>query len=395
MFLVATGTAANALALAHLTPPWGAVLCHDEAHIAIDECGAPEFYGGGIKLIGLAGEAGKIAPATLRHALDAGQWGGPHHVSPAVLSLSQATEAGTIYRPDEIRELADIAHGRGMAVHVDGARLGNALARMNASPAQATWQAGVDVLSFGATKGGALAAEAIVFFDPARGANMSERRKRGGHLVSKHRFVAAQIEAYLANDLWLKLARHANAMADRLAAGLLAAGLLPGLAGRGQRGVRRAAAADRRAAQGGGSELPSLDDGCACRKVSHCRAMQRSCASSPRSQRRWMKSIVFWQGRVLREVTPAPKLRPIPGYRYHTQRVPRTSSRSATRRRSGPRSHVRAGRASGVVLKQTYRALRGAPRLCATASARRSGAGGASRLSRSCPSRLRGGIAAP
>jgi threonine aldolase len=227
VFLVATGTAANALALAHLTPPWGAVLCHDEAHIATDECGAPEFYGGGIKLIGLAGEAGKIAPATLRQALDAGQWGGPHHVSPAVLSLSQATEAGTIYRPDEIRELADIAHGRGMAVHVDGARLGNALARMNASPAQATWQAGVDVLSFGATKGGALAAEAIVFFDTAHGANMSERRKRGGHLVSKHRFIAAQIEAYLADDLWLELARHANAMADRLAAGLLAAGLHP------------------------------------------------------------------------------------------------------------------------------------------------------------------------
>ena len=103
MFLVPTGTAANALALAHLTPPWGAVLCHAEAHIATDECGAPEFFGGGIKLIGLAGEAGKIAPATLQRALDAGQWGGPHHVSPAVLSLSQATEAGTVYRPDEIR----------------------------------------------------------------------------------------------------------------------------------------------------------------------------------------------------------------------------------------------------------------------------------------------------
>ena len=262
VFLVATGTAANALALAHLTPPWGAVLCHDEAHIAIDECGAPEFYGGGIKLIGLAGEAGKIAPATLRHALDAGQWGGPHHVSPAVLSLSQATEAGTIYRPDEIRELADIAHGRGMAVHVDGARLGNALARMNASPAQATWQAGVDVLSFGATKGGALAAEAIVFFDPARGADMSERRKRGGHLVSKHRFVAAQIEAYLANDLWLELARHANAMADRLAAGLLAAGLRPVWPVEANEVFVALPSPIDAAAQGGGSELPSLDDGC-------------------------------------------------------------------------------------------------------------------------------------
>jgi threonine aldolase len=227
VFLVATGTAANALALAHLSPPWGAVLCHAEAHIATDECGAPEFFGGGIKLIGLGGEACKITPATLRRALDHGQWGGPHHVSPAVLSLSQATEAGTIYRPDEIGELAEIAHGRGLAVHIDGARLGNAMARLNASPAQATWKAGVDALSFGATKGGALAAEAVVFFDPARGERMAERRKRGGHLVSKHRFIAAQIEAYLEGDRWLALARHANAMADRLAAGLAAAGFAP------------------------------------------------------------------------------------------------------------------------------------------------------------------------
>ena len=227
VFLVATGTAANALALAHIAPPWGAVICHAEAHIATDECGAPEFYGGGIKLVGLTGAAGKISPDTLRHALDAGQWGGPHHVTPAVLSLSQSTEAGTIYRPHEIRELAEIAHARGLAVHVDGARLANALARMNASLADATWKAGVDVLSFGATKGGALAAEAVVFFDPARGADMPERRKRGGHLISKHRFVAAQIEAYLADNLWLEHARHANAMADRLAAGLVAAGLAP------------------------------------------------------------------------------------------------------------------------------------------------------------------------
>src|SRR5229473_1025839 len=149
VFLVSTGTAANALALAHLTPPWGAVLCHHEAHIATDECGAPEFFGGGIKLVGLAGEAGKIAGNTLARALD-GQWGGPHHVSPAVLSLSQATEAGTIYRPHEIRALADMAHARGLAVHVDGARLANALVRMNASLAEATWKAGVDALSFGA-----------------------------------------------------------------------------------------------------------------------------------------------------------------------------------------------------------------------------------------------------
>ena len=226
VFLVPTGTVANSLALAHLTPPWGAVLCHAESHVATDECGAPEFFGGGIKLVGLTGAGSKISAATLRAAL-AGQWGGPHHVSPAALSLSQATESGTIYRVAEIRELAEIARARGMAVHMDGARIGNALARMNVSPAEATWKAGVDVLSFGATKGGAMGAEAVIFFDPKRGANMQDRRKRGGALASKHRFIAAQIEAFLANDLWMTLARHANAMADALAAGLAAAGCKP------------------------------------------------------------------------------------------------------------------------------------------------------------------------
>jgi len=227
VFLVPTGTAANALAIAHLAPPWGAVLCHAEAHIATDECGAPEFFGGGTKLIGLAGVACKIGADALSAALERGQWGGPHHVSPAVLSLSQATEAGTIYQPDELRRLAAVAHARGMSVHMDGARLANALARLDVRPAEATWKAGVDVLSFGATKGGALAAEAILFFDPARAAGMQERRKRAGHLLSKHRFVAAQMEAYLANDLWLRLARHANVMAAQLGQGLTAAGYAP------------------------------------------------------------------------------------------------------------------------------------------------------------------------
>jgi threonine aldolase len=226
VFLVPTGTVANSLALAHVTPPWGAVLCHAESHVATDECGAPEFFGGGIKLVGLSGEGSKISAATLRAALD-GQWGGPHHVSPAALSLSQATESGTIYRVAEIKELADVAHARGVAVHMDGARIGNAFARMNVSPAEATWKAGVDVLSFGATKGGAMGAEAVIFFDPKRGANMQDRRKRGGALASKHRFIAAQIEAFLSNDLWMKLARHANAMADALGAGLTAAGCKP------------------------------------------------------------------------------------------------------------------------------------------------------------------------
>ena len=278
VFLVPTGTAANALALAHLAPPWGAVLCHAESHIAMDECGAPEFFGGGLKLIGLAGTAGKIAPATLHDALEQGRGAVRITSAPAVLSLSQATEAGTIYRPAEIARLAEIAHARGLAVHVDGARFGNALVRMNASPAQATWQAGVDALSFGATKGGALAAEAVVFFDPARGADMQSRRKRGGHLVSKHRFIAAQMEAYLADGLWLRLARHANDMADRLAAGLAAAGLAPVWPVEANEVFVALPSRHRRAAQGRRRELPSVDHRRSCRTAPPSPATRRSCA---------------------------------------------------------------------------------------------------------------------
>jgi threonine aldolase len=148
-------------------------------------------------------------------------------VAPAAFSFAQASEAGTIYRPHEIAALAKVAHAHGMRVHMDGARFANALVRLNASPAEVTWKAGVDVLSFGATKGGALAAEAVVFFDRAAAHHMEERRKRAGHLVSKHRFLSLQFRAYLANDCWLRLARHANAMADRLAAGLAAAARPP------------------------------------------------------------------------------------------------------------------------------------------------------------------------
>jgi threonine aldolase len=227
VFLVPTGTAANAIALAQLAPPWGAVLCHAESHIITDECGAPEFFGGGLKLVELAGEGCKLAPDTLRTALKRFPGHRPHEVIPSALSLTQATEAGTIYRLDEIRTLAEIAHARGLAVHMDGARFANALVRLGVSPAQATWKLGVDVLSFGATKGGAMAAEAIVFFDPRRASGMAERRKRGGHLLSKHRFVAAQFDAFLGDDHWLDLAGHANAMADRLASGLRAAGVQP------------------------------------------------------------------------------------------------------------------------------------------------------------------------
>jgi threonine aldolase len=227
VFLVPTGTAANALALAHVSPPWGAVFTHNEAHIVTDECGAPEFFGNGLKLIGLPGVGCKVAPQTLAAALAPYQGHAPHQVIPSALSFSQASEAGTIYRADEIAALAGIVHARGMKVHMDGARIANALVRLNASPAEATWKAGVDVLSFGATKGGALAAEAVVIFDRALAEHMGERRKRAGHLLSKHRFLAAQFEAFLQDDCWLRLARHANAMADRLASGLAGAGLVP------------------------------------------------------------------------------------------------------------------------------------------------------------------------
>jgi threonine aldolase len=227
VFLVPTGTAANALALAHLAPPWGAVMCHREAHVISNECGAPEFFGGGLRLVGLDGEGGKIAPETLALALDRHEGHSPHQMVPATVSLTQATEAGTVYRTDEVAALSSLAHERGLAVHMDGARFANALVRLGVSPAQITWQAGIDVLSFGATKGGALAAEAVVFFDPERAATMAERRKRAGHLVSKHRFIAAQFEAFLADGLWLDLASHANRMADRLAATLKGLGLAP------------------------------------------------------------------------------------------------------------------------------------------------------------------------
>jgi threonine aldolase len=227
IFLVPTGTAANALALAQVTPPWGVVLCHAESHIATDECGAVEFFGGGLKLVGLPGGDGKITPQVLEKAL-AGYGGhSPHQMIPSALSITQASEAGTIYRPDEIAALCEIAHARSLAVHVDGARFANALVRLNGTPADLTWRSGIDVLSFGATKGGALAAEAVVIFDPVRAAFFGERRKRSGHLLSKHRFIAAQFLAYLEDDRWLALARHANTMADRLADKLAVVGLPP------------------------------------------------------------------------------------------------------------------------------------------------------------------------
>ena len=227
VFLVPTGTAANALALAHVCPPWGAVFAHAEAHILTDECGAPEFFGGGLKLVGIPGVGCKVGPEALAETVSHYEGHAPHQVVPGAFSFAQASEAGTAYRPHEIAALAAFAHAHGMKVHMDGARFANALVRMNASPADITWKSGVDVLSFGATKGGAMAAEAVVFFDRAAADHMAERRKRAGHLLSKHRFLSLQFDAFLKDDCWLRLARHANAMADRLAAGLTKAGHAP------------------------------------------------------------------------------------------------------------------------------------------------------------------------
>jgi threonine aldolase len=225
VFPVATGSAANALALAVFTPPYGSVYCHVDAHINTDECGAPEAFTGGAKLVGLEGDHGKLAAPALKHALEHAPIGFVHAVQPKALSLTQATEAGTVYTPDQVGALAEIARGFGMPVHMDGARFANAVARLGASPADLTWKAGVDALSFGATKNGALAAEAVVFFGErgrARAEEFGYRRKRGGHLFSKMRVLSAQLEAYVADGLWLRLAGHANAMADRLAEGLSA-----------------------------------------------------------------------------------------------------------------------------------------------------------------------------
>jgi threonine aldolase len=218
VFPLATGTAANALALAAVTPPWGAVYCHEESHVQTDECGAPEFYAGGAKLIALPGADAKLSPAAVEARMI--EQDVVHHAQPAAISISQATEAGTLYTPAEVTALGALARRRGLALHMDGARFANAVAALGCTPAEITWRAGVDVLSFGATKNGALAAEAVIFFDPAKAADFAYRRKRGGHLFSKMRFLSAQLDAYLADDLWLRNGRHANRVAARLADGL-------------------------------------------------------------------------------------------------------------------------------------------------------------------------------
>ena len=218
--LVATGTAANSLALALYAQPWSAVFAHTDAHIAVDECGAPEFYTGGAKLVAVAGDHGKMTPKTLTQALGKIGESGVHGVQRGMLSITNVTEAGTVYTPAEVAALTAIAKGKGLPCHLDGARFANALVATKSSAADMTWKAGIDVVSFGGTKNGCLGVEAVVIFDPAKAWEFELRRKRGGHLFSKHRFLSAQMEAYLEGDLWLRLATHANAMSARLARGI-------------------------------------------------------------------------------------------------------------------------------------------------------------------------------
>jgi threonine aldolase len=221
VLLVGTGTAANSLALAAMTPPWGSVLCHRLAHVHTDECGAPEFFGAGLKLVPSASPGSLLDPAVLATELVRGK-GDVHSVQPSAVSITQSTEEGQIYSPQQVGAIGRVCQQLQVPLHMDGARFANALVAQDCTPAQLTWQAGVDVLSFGATKNGALNAEALIVFNEALWETLPFRRKRAGHLLSKMRFVSAQMHAYLHDDLWLKNARHANAMARRLAEGLAA-----------------------------------------------------------------------------------------------------------------------------------------------------------------------------
>lgn len=224
-FPVATGTAANVLSLSVYTPSHGSILCHEESHINVDECGAPELYTGGAKLVPFKGGGSKLAPQELENYLNQGWAGNVHQVQPTMISITQASESGTVYSIDEVKAISAICKAHNLKLHMDGARFANALVHLGCSPADITWKAGVDVLSFGATKNGALGAEAAVFFDPTMADLAGFKRKRGGHLFSKMRFLSAQLEAYLADDLWLKNAKHANHTATRLCEGLLAGGI--------------------------------------------------------------------------------------------------------------------------------------------------------------------------
>jgi threonine aldolase len=215
-FWVTTGTAANCLALAALCPPYRAILCHRDAHIEVDEAGAPGFFTGGAKLILLEGEGAKVTPAAVDAACDRIR-NDVHQVQPAAVSITNATEYGLVYRASEVAALGELARERKLAFHMDGARLANALASSGENIADVTWRAGVDALSFGFVKNGGLSAECLIVFKPELAEEIAVRRKRAGHLLSKGRFLAAQLLAMLEDDLWLDNARLANAAAQIVA----------------------------------------------------------------------------------------------------------------------------------------------------------------------------------
>lgn len=217
---VATGTAANVLGLSVMVPPYGSIYAHRLGHIELDECGAPEFYTGGAKIALQDGHNGKLDAADLDRVLSLSGAGNVHHVQPSALSLTQVTECGTVYGPDEVAALSSVAKSYDLGVHMDGARFANAIASLDCAPADITWKSGVDVLSFGATKNGAMAVEAVVFFNKEKAREFEFRRKRGAHLFSKMRYLSAQLDAYVTDGLWLKLARQANNMGHRFAKGL-------------------------------------------------------------------------------------------------------------------------------------------------------------------------------
>ena len=211
---LATGTAANSLAIALAAPPYGSAFCFHRSHLNADECGAPEFFSDGVKLIGIDGENGKIDLDKLENTLANSGVHGEHECLPSVISITQSTEAGTIYSSEEMDRLLEIKNKYGLYLHIDGARIANAVAALNQPIAEMTWKKGVDLLSFGATKNGAMMAEALVIFNPKIIGDIKRRRKRAGHLISKMRYVSAQLLAYLKDDLWLNLANHANSQAQ-------------------------------------------------------------------------------------------------------------------------------------------------------------------------------------
>jgi len=220
VFPVATGTAANALALASLGPSWGNVYCSEVAHINTAEANAAGFFGGGMKLVAVAGNHGKIDAVALAETLAGIAPGQIHRGQPSVVSLTQATDLGAVYTLDEIRAVAEAARARGLKLHMDGARFANALARLGCSPAELTWRCGIDIMSFGATKNGGALCDAIVVFTPDIADVVAVQLRRAGQVWSKMRFASAQLIAYVENGLWLDMAGASNRMAARIAAGL-------------------------------------------------------------------------------------------------------------------------------------------------------------------------------